>query len=100
MNDITGIAEALIALILAIITTFVVPWLKEKYDAQKLAKIQTWVKTAVQAAEMIYSGTGLGEKKKAYVTKFLADRGITIDAEAIDAMIESAVLEIQEAVKA
>ena len=82
------------------VTSFVIPWLKEKYSAQKLEKIQTWVTTAVKAAEMIFDGTGLGEKKKAYVEKFLHDLGVTIDEQALDAMIEAAVLELQGAVTA
>ena len=99
MTDISGIIEAVSALILAVVSTFLIPWLKEKYGAQKLAKIQTWVTAAVKAAEMIFDGTGLGEKKKAYVEKFLHDHGVTIDAQALDVMIEAAVLELQGAIK-
>ena len=96
MIDLTTIVEAIIALAVAIITTFVIPWVKGKIDAQKLAQIMNWVKIAVNAAEQIYSESGMGEKKKEYVLNFLASKGYTLDPEKIDAMIESAVYDLQK----
>ena len=60
MTDLTNIASAIITLIVAVITTFLIPYLKAKVDAEKFAKIKNWVKVAVEAAEMIYNGTGRG----------------------------------------
>ena len=37
--DITPVMEAVVALVAAIITAFVIPWLKGKIDAVKLEKI-------------------------------------------------------------
>ena len=48
--DITSIVEAVLALIGAIITVFVIPWLKSKTDAAQLEKIKMWVTVAVEAA--------------------------------------------------
>lgn len=91
MTDLTPIVNAVIALIAAIITTFLIPWIKGKIDAAKLAQIIEWVGIAVRAAEQIYNESGMGEKKKQYVLDFLADKGFTLDPNSINAMIEAAV---------
>ena len=91
MTDLTPIVNAVIALIAAIITTFLIPWIKSKIDAAKLAQIVEWVGIAVRAAEQIYNESGMGEKKKQYVLDFLASKGFTLDPNSINAMIEAAV---------
>ena len=92
MKDYTMLFEGIITVIVALITLFVIPWIKSKLSAEQLAEVIKWVKIAVQAAEMIFKESGMGEQKKAYVVKFLNDLGISYDAEQIDSMIESAVL--------
>ena len=91
MSDLTPIVNAVITLIAAIVTTFLIPWIKSKIDAAKLAQIVEWVGIAVRAAEQIYNESGMGEKKKQYVLDFLADKGFTLDPNSINAMIEAAV---------
>lgn len=91
MTDLTPIVNSVIALIAAIVTTFLIPWIKSKIDAAKLAQIVEWVGIAVRAAEQIYNESGMGEKKKQYVLDFLADKGFTLDPNSINAMIEAAV---------
>lgn len=95
MTDITNVTSAVVTLIVALITTFLIPWLKTKLDAEKFEKVKAWTKVAVQAAEMIYSGEGRGEEKKAYVVEFLNSKGYSIDIESINNLIESAVLELK-----
>ena len=94
MTDLTPIVNAVITLIAAIITTFLIPWIKGKIDAAKLAQIVEWVGIAVRAAEQIYNESGMGEKKKQYVLDFLASKGFTLDPDSINAMIEAAVKEL------
>ncbi len=96
MTDLTNIASAIITLIVAVITTFLIPYLKAKVDVEKFAKIKNLVKVAVKAAEMIYKGTGRGTEKKAYVLKYLKENGYTLDLDSIDNLIESAVLELKK----
>ena len=91
MTDLTPIVNAVIALIAAIITTFLIPWIKSKIDAAKLAQIVEWVGIAVRAAEQIYNESGMGVKKKQYVLDFLADKVCTRDPNSTNAMIEAAV---------
>lgn len=96
MIDITIIIEALIGILVAVITTFIIPWIKEKIDTERYEKAKNAVVIAVKAAEQIYRETGLGKEKKAYVVNFLRDKGFIFDEEYIDAMIEAAVLELQK----
>lgn len=96
--NITKIVEMVIMLASALITTFLIPYLKNKLDAEKFKKIQTWVKIAVSAAEQIYNGIGQGEAKKDYVINFLAGKGYKIDADSLDSMIECAVHEMNHAI--
>lgn len=91
--DYTQIISAVIALISALISAFLIPWLKTKIDADKLQTIRTYVEIGVKAAEQLYDATD-GPAKKAYVLSFLAEKGITFDSEVIDKLIEAAVLQL------
>ena len=92
--DITPIVQALIVLLTAFITAFLIPWIKSKTSKQEQEQIKQWVKIAVAAAEQIFQGSGRGEEKKKWVLDFLAQYNLKIDMDAIDAMIEAAVYEI------
>lgn len=96
MTDITNVVSAVITLLVAVITTFLIPYLKEKVDAEKFEKIKAWAKVAVEAAEMIYNGAGRGAEKKAYVLEYLNSKGYKLDSDTIDKLIESAVLELKK----
>lgn len=100
MIDITPIVNAIIALIAAIITAFVIPFIKEKIGAEKLKKIQAWVNIAVEAAEQLYVGSGRGAEKKAYVVKFLNEKGYTLDPDSLDNLIEAAVFNLPRYIEA
>lgn len=97
--DLTPIIEALIALISAIITIFILPkvttYLKEKLSAEQREKLRQWVKIGVAAAEQIY-GSKTGQQKKEYVLSFLLSKGITFDADEVTALIESEVYKLTQ----
>ncbi len=95
--DVTQVIVALIGLIGVLLSTVVVPLLRAKTTAQKWDNAMFWVKLAVQSAEQIYTGTGLGAKKKEFVEKFLAEHNIKLDEGQLDVAIEAAVLEIKQA---
>lgn len=40
MTDITNVVSAVITLLVAVITTFLIPYLKEKVDAEEFEKIK------------------------------------------------------------
>lgn len=92
--DITPIIEAVIALAGVVVSCVLIPYIKSKTTAEQQKEINAWVKIAVSAAEQIYVGSGRGEEKKAYVIKWLRDRGITVDEAKLDALIEAAVYEL------
>lgn len=93
--DITTIIEAVFALVAAVITAIVIPYIKSRTTAQQQEEINAWVKIAVAAAEQIYTGSGRGEEKKAYVLGWLAEHGVTLDEERINALVEAAVYELK-----
>lgn len=94
MIDFTPILKAVATLALALLTTFVIPYIKSKTTAEQQRKINDYVKIAVTAAEQIYYGPGEGKKKKAYVLTWLKGHGIVVDEGELDAMIEAAVYEL------
>ena len=98
MFDITMIIAAGFALLAAIFTAIVIPYIKSKTTASQQAEVNAWVKIAVTAAEQIYTGSGRGEEKKAYVLNWLQEHGITVDAEKLDALIEAAVYELTQGI--
>ena len=91
--DYTQIISAVIALISALVSAFLIPWLKTKIDADKLQTLRTYVEIGVKAAEQLYTATD-GAAKKLYVVNFLAEKGIQFDVETIDKLIEAAVLQL------
>ena len=96
MFDITPIIEAVAAVIGVIITCVLIPYIKSKTTTEQQKEINAWVKIAVSAAEQLFTGSGRGEEKKAYVIAWLKERGITVDEAELDALIEAAVYELEQ----
>lgn len=88
--DYTPIINAAIALIAALISAFLIPWLKKKISAEKLDAMERLIRIAVEAAEQ--SGASPAEKKKA-VMDFLESKGYNLDETVLNA-IEAAVLRL------
>lgn len=85
--DITPIIQAIIALIAALITAKLVPWIKARTTVEQQALLRATIKTLVFAAEQLY-GAGEGEQKLDYVIKQLEDRGFTANRAEIEAVIK------------
>ena len=94
MFDITTIVEAILGLVAVVITGVIIPYIKKKTTTEQQKEIVAWVKIAVAAAEQIYSGIGRGPEKKQYVLSWLDAHNIILDEDKIDALIESAVYEL------
>lgn len=94
-NNWFNLILALIPVLGAIITGFIIPLIKEKIGFEKLVKYEEWAIQAVQAAEMIFSEKGMGETKKKYVVDFLNEmfnkNKVIITPKQIEILIESAV---------
>lgn len=95
MVDLTQVVVAILTLVISLVSAFLIPYLKSKVSAEQLDTIKFWVNIAVEAAEMIYTGTGKGAEKKAYVEQFMSSKGFKLDTDEIDKLIESAVLELK-----
>lgn len=64
MVDLTQVIVALLTLAFSAVSAFLIPYIKSKVSAEQLDAIKFWVNIAVEAAEMIYAGTGRGEFPK------------------------------------
>ena len=95
MIDFTPIVEALIGLAVTAITVFLIPWLRERFGTEKLAKAQGWVQIAVLAAEKLY-GAGNGYEKLAYVEQFLAQHKIKLDVDALLALVNAEIKKMEQ----
>ena len=92
--DLTQIILAVITLIGALITRYLIPWIKEKTNEKQFEALKLLAKVGVYAAEQIFS-TEQWKEKKQYVLDFLKKNGYEIDAPAVDALIESLVRELR-----
>lgn len=62
---------AFISVISAIITGFIIPYIKTKISVTQMEEISKWVIKAVQAAEVLFDVPGSGEEKREYVINFI-----------------------------
>lgn len=90
----------LIPVLGAIVTYFIVPFIKSNMDLTKLNQYKEWVSLAVKTAEMLWTETGHGEDKKAYVVKTLNNmlnaKKTVVTQEQLNLLIEAAVLELNK----
>ncbi len=72
MNDnLFKVIMALIPVFGAVITGFIVPYIKEKISTTQMEEIIKWVTKAVQAAEVLFDAPKSGEEKREYVINFI-----------------------------
>ena len=101
MNEVLfQIVLCLIPILGIVITTFVIPFIKAKVDAETLNKIIKWTGYAVKCAEMIYKESGQGKLKKEYVINFITNmfnkEEVVITYEQMEILIEAAVQELNQ----
>ena len=97
--DITLLIKICFMILAAGYTYILAPYLKSKATAAQFDNLKEYVMVGVQAAEQIYRDPNMGQKKKEYVLRYLNEKGYTVNASEIDAMIESAVLDLKEWLK-
>jgi len=86
--DYTEIILAVIAVIGAVVTGVLIPWIKSKMDEGQLAKLDFWLRIFIAAAETAY-GSGMGQEKKAYVIAKIKALGFDFDDEIVSDAIEA-----------
>ena len=84
--DLTPILQAVLALLAALITYRLVPWIKARTTAAQQDNIRAVVKVLVFAAEQLY-GAGKGKEKMEYVRDKLQERGFDVDTDEIEAAV-------------
>ena len=89
---------SILAIVSALMSGLLIPYLKTKIDANRRSEIMRIVEVAVTAAEQIFipdeKGKGRGAEKKEFVINYLYDKGIKVSDEDLDILIEAAVKEL------
>ena len=106
--DITPIVQAVITLIISILSVIVIPkltvWVNNSLSEKQIEIMKVIVSSCVQAAEQIYAKSEkAGSSKKKYVMEYakskLAEIGLTINDKELEVYLEQAVLELKESQK-
>ena len=99
--DLTPIIEAVIGIVAALVSLYLIPWLKSRTTAQQQEYIRVAVEVAVYGAEKLY-GAGRGEEKLNYARQRLLDMGIDIDFDRLKVYVDAAIkkMELEERPKA
>lgn len=87
MIDVTNIINAAVMLIIAVLGTYLTHLQKQSNNTSQLNE---WVKIAVSAAEQAYK-VGITQDRKQYALDVLAKKGLKVNWNEIDEMIEAAV---------
>lgn len=95
MTDLTPIIAAILTLLGAVVSVFVIPVLRAKLSTEKRQELLTWVQIAVKAAEQLAkAGIINPEDRKQHVLDFLHKNGFNIDLDEIEEMIQSIVVDL------
>ena len=101
MNDkLFDIVLMCIPILGAIITGFIIPYIKAKISVTRMAEIMEWTDKAVRAAEVIFDTPQCGSEKREYVIQFI-DRMFNskkqmITKEQIRVLLEAALGQIKQ----
>nr|DAR34753.1 MAG TPA: holin [Caudoviricetes sp.] len=85
--NLTPIIQAIIALLAALITYKLIPWIKARTTNEQQALLKATIKTMVFAAEQLY-GAKNGAEKLDWVIYQLSQRGYRVDRSEIEAIIK------------
>ncbi len=96
--NVTPIVEGILALLALIVSTYLIPWLKERLTNEQIEKVYALVDIGVYAAEKLY-GAGHGDDKLAYVKGFLESRGMELDTTQLKVFVDSAIKRMEQGEK-
>ena len=100
MIDITTVIEAALTIVVFIVGVVLLPLIRQKIGDGNTTELLRWVGIFVSAAEQIFRESGMGEQKKAYVLQKLQEKGYNLDLDAVEDMIEAAVLQLNREAEA
>ena len=84
--NLTPIIQAIIALLAALVTYRLIPWIKARTTQTQQANMRALYKVLVFAAEQLY-GAGNGKQKLEYVKDWLEERGYDVNVAEIEAAV-------------
>ena len=88
------IAMAIISIAGALVSAYVIPWIKTNVSAKDLETITFWVRFAVRCADQLFTPEQW-EQKKQYVMNYIIDKvaelGLKLTEEDINTLIEASV---------
>ena len=93
--EITNVLTALVALLMAALSAFVIPWLRREMEAEDLDDLLVWVEIAVAAAQQLYHSCD-GEKRLQHALGVLADKGFDVNDKAVRSAVEAEVLKLHQ----
>lgn len=104
MNDITFlILKVVISICAALVTVYIVPYLRTLRSDKRYSALIDIVKVAVLAAEQTVTGSGQGAIKKEQVVEFVRTwmnkQGIDITYDQLSQLIEAAVYSMKQEAK-
>ena len=101
-DNLFKVVMALIPVIGAIVTGFLIPYIKTKISAAQLDEISQWVTKTVQAAEVLFNTPKSGDEKRGYVIDMIDQmfnsKKEVITKEQIRILLEAAWKEMSETV--
>lgn len=94
------IISAILTILVALITTFVIPWFKARFTKEQMDAFNYYLDLAVRCANQIYTPEQWAEKKT-YVTHYLTDVvndkfALSLTEQDIDVLIEGTVKKVKE----
>ena len=95
MIDLTPIINAVIALLAALATAYLIPWIKAHTTAKQREDLLVWVDIAVSAAQQLYHQAD-GADRLQYALEVLEAKGFDIDDVAVQDAVEAAVLKLHQ----
>lgn len=97
------IFDICIRIVVLILGGFLIPYIKGRIGQARYNKILEWVDIGVNAAEQIYKTMDKSDEKNIlryeYVVDFLNKKNVKITEDEMRALIESAVLSLEEVIK-
>lgn len=96
-NVFMTIALAIISIAGALVSAYLIPWIKNNISAKDMETIVFWVRFAVRCADQLFTPEDWEQKKQyvlAYIIDMAAKLGIKLSEEDINVLIEAAVNEI------
>lgn len=94
------IVSGVITIVFALISAYVIPWLKTKISKDQIETLNYYLELAVKCANQIYTEAQWQEKKQ-YVTNYIVDvinnkLSLTLTDQDIDTLIEGMVNHVKK----